>query len=196
MKWIKDNWPKATIFLAVYIIVILILFVRNQNYPIYLIWLQTPIYFLHQFEEYIFPGGFLEFFNIKVLKSPDGRFPLDTNASFNINVPIVFIAFPASAILATVFDISFGVWTAVFSIVNALSHIVLFVPFRYNPGFVVSLLVNIPCGIYVLYYFGVNHIVSMLDFIIGIIIGIFVQLAIMFYGFKILKPRISKIEST
>ena len=70
MKWFKENWPKATIFLAVYITLLLVLFVREENYALYLIWLQTPIYFLHQFEEYVFPGGFLKFFNRKMLKSP------------------------------------------------------------------------------------------------------------------------------
>ena len=31
MKWFKENWPKATIFLAVYITLLLVLFVREER---------------------------------------------------------------------------------------------------------------------------------------------------------------------
>lgn len=194
MKWFKENWPKATIFLAVYITLLLVLFVREENYALYLIWLQTPIYFLHQFEEYVFPGGFLKFFNRKMLKSPQDEFPLDKTATFYINVPIIFVALPVSALLATKVNFTLGVWTAAFSAVNAFSHIIMAIRFKYNPGLVVSVFVNIPIGIYTLYYLYSHEIVSLGSIIVACVIGIFIQAAITFYGFKILKPKIAQKE--
>lgn len=192
MNWFKENWPKATIFLAVYVTLLLILFVRKENYVLYLIWLQTPIYFFHEFEEYVFPGGFLKFFNRKMFKSPEDEFPLDKSASFYINVPIIFIAFPVSAILATKVSLSFGVWTAAFSFFNAFSHIIMAIRFKYNPGLIVSVLVNIPIGAYTLYYFYSRHIVQISTIMVGCVIGLLVQGIITVYGFKILKPKILK----
>jgi len=170
------------------------MYVKSHNYALFLIWLQTPVYFLHQFEEYILPGGFLKFFNTKILGSDKVDFPLTKKASFWINVPLTFIAFPLSAIMADRLFISIGIWTAYFSICNAISHVVMFFMFRYNPGFIVSLLVNIPVGVYTIYYFVSNDIISMEAQIVGLAIGILGQVLLMIWGFKILKPQIRNEE--
>jgi hypothetical protein len=47
----------------------LVLFVRN-DYSLFLIWAQLPMYFTHEFEEYVLPGGFVKWFNHRVLGSP------------------------------------------------------------------------------------------------------------------------------
>jgi hypothetical protein len=190
MKWFIKNWPNSTPFLAVYLTVLLVLFVMERNFALFLIWLQLPIYFFHEFEEYILPGGFLAFFNTKMLGSPKPEFPLDEVGSFWINVPIIFIAFPLSAILATQFGLIFGIWTAYFSVINSVAHVVMFIKHRYNPGFIVSLLINIPIGIFTIWYFAAHHLISVSAHITGLLIGLAVQGAIMFYGFKILKPQI------
>ena len=65
-----SEWPKTTLT-SIYMAVLLVLFVMKQDFPLFLIWLHTPIYFLHAFEEYILPGGFLKFFNAKALGSKD-----------------------------------------------------------------------------------------------------------------------------
>ena len=82
MKWLIENWNESTIFLAIYVLIMLICFVMKENFPLFLIWLQIPVYFLHQFEEYILPGGFMDFFNIKVLGSDKSDFPLNKKESF------------------------------------------------------------------------------------------------------------------
>jgi len=196
MNWIKENWPKATLFLAVYTTIPLVLFPMKQNFPLFLIWIQMPVYFLHQFEEYILPGGFLAFFNTKMLGSPREDFPLDTDASFLINVPIIFIAFLVSSVISTRFALCFGLWTAYFSIINALSHVVMFFKFRYNPGFAVSLIVNIPVGVFTVYYFASRQLASTGVQITAFLIGLAVQAAIMIYGFRILKPKIKGISNS
>ena len=190
MKWLYDNWSKSTIFLAIYLLVVLFLYVMRDNFALFLIWLQTVVYFLHQSEEYIFPGGFVEFFNKKPLGSKKSDFPVGKKESFWINIPIIFIAFPVSAILSGTIDISIGIWAAYFSTFNAISHVGMFIKYKYNPGLFVSIFLNIPVGIYTIYYFASHQIISLQEQIIGLIIGVLVQLLLMIYGFEVLKPKI------
>ncbi|MGR3291037.1 MAG: HXXEE domain-containing protein [Paracoccaceae bacterium] len=191
IKWLEKNWPNTTVFLAIYVTVLLVLFLFESNFALFLIWIQTPVYFLHQFEEYVFPGGFKKFFNTSVLGSDDPDFPMTDAFSMWINVPLIFIAFPVSAILAGQMDISISIWTAYFSIVNALSHLGMFAIHRYNPGFVVSLLVNIPVGLYTVGYFISHDIISLNSHIIGFTIAVSIQAALLVYGFAILKTKIT-----
>ena len=190
MKWLEENWTKSTFFLALYLTIILVLFVSDKDFALFLIWIQTPVYFLHQFEEYIYPGGFIEFFNTKALGSKKKDFPLTKKESFWINIPIIFIGFPLSAILAGQIDISIGIWTAYFSIINALSHLGIFFRYRYNPGFIVSLFLNIPVGLYTIYYFASHHLISLNMHIVGLVIAICIQGILMIYGLKFLKTKV------
>jgi hypothetical protein len=190
MEFYPTEWSKTTITSSVYMTLLLVLFVMKQDFPLFLLWLHTPIYFLHEFEEYILPGGFLTFFNTKILGSKDAENPLDVKRSFWINVPLIFFAYPLSAILATKLGLGWGIWVAYFSVANALSHVVMFFQHRYNPGLIVSVLVNIPVGVFTIWYFFAHHLITVPAHIIGLLIGLSAQAALMIYGFAILKPSI------
>jgi hypothetical protein len=196
LKWLERYWPISTIFLAVYVTMLLALFVLRSNFPLFLIWAQLPVYFLHQFEEYVFPGGFKEFFNTKVLGSPVAAEPLNTRVSVLINVPIVYVAFPISAVLATTVALTFGLWMAYFSVINALSHVVMFAKLGYNPGLIISLLLNIPVGTFTIVYLSAHDLVSPMVHVVSAGIGLAVQAALMIYGFGVLKPRVRTTAST
>ena len=195
-QWLYDNWMNATPFLAFYTFILLFLYVKPVNYPLFLIWLQTPIYWTHEFEEYIFPGGFLNFFNRNPLGSKRGDYPLTKTGSFWINIPLVYILMPLSGLLSHFFGIQWGLWTAYFSFLNAFAHVVMFFVFglKYNPGLVVSLLLNIPAGIYTMLYFYRNHLVSTLTTICSIVFGILAQASMMIYGFAYLVPKMKREE--
>ena len=192
MKWLYENWYKSTIFIALYLLIMLFLFLFDTDFPLFLIWIQFVVYLFHQFEEYILPGGFVKFFNNKMLESNKYNYPLDDVASFWINIPIIFMAYPLSAILAGQVDISVGIWTAYFSIINALSHVGIYFKHRYNPGFFVSLFLNIPVGIYTIHYFNAQNLISINEQLIGLAIGLLIQAAVMIYGFKVLKPKVNR----
>lgn len=194
MKWLYVNWMKATPFLALYTFVLIILYVRPENYPLYLIWLQTVIYWTHEFEEYVFPGGFLRFFNNNPMWCTRDDFPMTEVGSFWINIPLVYIAMPVSALLAHFFGLEWGIWTALFSVLNGMGHVGFWLVFgrKYNPGLCASVLLNIPVGIYTICYF-VQHVdLSVSDYIIGTIVGILAQASMMIYGFGFLVPRVKK----
>ena len=197
MKWLYDNWMKATPFLVFYGFILVFLYVRNINYPLYLIWLQGIIYWAHEFEEYILPGGFLAFFNRHMMRSNRDDEPLNKAGSFWINIPLVYVAMPFSALLAHFFGIKWGLWTAYFSFLNAFSHVGMFFIFgrKYNPGLVVSILLNIPVGAYTVWYFLTNHLVSSSANIISIIVGLLAQASMMIYGFGYLVPKMKREQS-
>ena len=192
MKWLYNKWYKSTIFLAVYLLIFALIYLFKEDYALFLIWLQTIVYLLHQFEEYVLPGGFVKFFNTKPLGSKRDDFPLNIRSSFWINIPIIFIGFPLSAILAGYVNISIGLWTAYFSIINAISHVGMFFWFKYNTGLIVSLFLNIPIGVYTIYYFTSHNLASVDVNLVSLAIGLLIQASLMVYGFRILKPKIQK----
>ena len=195
MSWLEEYWPASTPFLAVYLTIVLVLFVLNENFALFLIWMQTPVYWVHQFEEYIYPGGFVAFFNKKALGSKRGDWPLTKTYAFWINVPIIFIGFPFSAILAGLVNISIGIWTAYFSVLNALSHAGMFFKHGYNPGLVASVVLNIPIGTYTIYYFATRHPISPSAHIMGFLVALAIQGVLMVWGLKFMKTKAKQSES-
>ncbi|TLD80264.1 HXXEE domain-containing protein [Helicobacter sp. MIT 05-5293] len=193
-KWLYDNWMRATPFLAIYTFILVFLYVRDANYALYLIWLQGIIYWIHEFEEYILPGGFLEFFNRNMMSSNQAEYPLSKVGSFWINIPLVYFAMPFSAVIAHFFGLEWGLWTAYFSFLNAFAHVVMFFKFgrKYNPGLIISILLNIPVAIYMIWYFLSNDLVSFNVNVISIIVAILAQASMMIYGFGFLKPKMEK----
>ena len=191
MKWLYEHWMKATPFLAFYTFILIWLYVRDADYALYLIWLQGIIYWVHEFEEYVCPGGFLDFFNRNTLKSTRGDEPLNIVGSFWINIPLVYIAMPLSGVLAHFFGLEWGLWTAYFSGLNAMAHVVMFFVFgrKYNPGLVISVLLNIPVGIYTVWYFLSHGLCSTTVNVVSIIVGIIAQASMMVYGFGFLVPK-------
>ena len=197
MKWLYENWMKATPFLAFYTFVLVFLYVKDVNYPLYLIWLQGIIYWVHEFEEYILPGGFLAFFNHNMMRSNQDEYPLTKVGSFWINIPLVYVAMPFSALLAHFFGLELGLWTAYFSFLNAFAHAIMFFIFgrKYNPGLIISIFLNIPFAIYMVWYFFDNNLVTTQGNIISIIVAIIAQASMMIYGFGYLVPKMKKEQN-
>lgn len=148
--------------------------------------MQTPLYMLHQTEEYIFPGGFADFFNSDIFQIKGGGGPLDQNFIFYLNVVLIWIILPLFGLLSTI-DYLYGAWIAYFSFFAGGAHIVLAIKAKklYNPGLMVSLLINIPVGLWSIFYLirvGVlENFFPNLSFFIGLganallpILGVFV----------------------
>ena len=190
MTWLERNWAVTTIFLAVYVTMMMVLFL-SQDLPLFLIWAQLPVYFLHEFEEYVAPGGFLAWFNHHVLGSSQDGWPLTPRGALWINGLVIFIAFPVGGILATQVGIGWGLWMAYFSIANSLTHVVMLVVVRsYNPGLVVSILLNIPVGTFAIAYLAMRGLTSLRTNVAALLVGIGIQAVIMVYGVAVLKPRV------
>jgi hypothetical protein len=102
--------------------------------------------FVHQSEEWVWPGGFLPWMNETVIGSDDPEFPIDRRAGFLINVGfgwgLSLSAFggPAAAVPLTALFVS--------HLENAGMHIGwAAVNRRYDPGLVSAVLTLLPTGI-------------------------------------------------
>jgi hypothetical protein len=163
-EYLYHHWADSTLFIALGMIVVLL--PLSPNIPLYLllIWLQFPVYLVHEFEEHVYPGKFKEYINKNVFHSPVADFPLSAANVFWINILAIWILFPLSAILATLISPQFGVLLPIFGLFNATLHIIfLFIKRCYNPGSFVSIFLNYPTGIYTLYVLAQNNIITLLN---------------------------------
>lgn len=148
-KWLKRDWAKAGLILSIFLLIFLFVFVIQVDEVVFLILLQTPLYMLHQAEEYVFPGGFGKFFNTKIFMLDSEDKPLDQNFIFFVNILLIWIILPLFGLLSLK-DYTFGLWIPYFSFFAGIAHILLAIRAKklYNPGLIVSLFVNIPVGLY------------------------------------------------
>jgi len=175
--WLKKEWAKVGLILSIYLFMMLFVFVRKYDFVVFILLLQTPLYMLHQTEEYIFPGGFGKFFNTKIFNLVTEDKPLDENFIFYVNVLLIWIALPVFGLLSTL-NYSFGLWLPYFSLFAGVAHIALALKAKklYNPGLLMSLFINIPVGLWsILYLMEQGLIVSFflnIYFVIGLAINL------------------------
>lgn len=140
-----------TLPIAGYMLLLLLCNMHSMSWLVFLIWLQVPIYMIHQFEEHAFPGHFKEFVNSNVFHITRQDVPLDDANIFWINIPFIGFLFPFGAALAQLINPAIGMLVVFFAFFNATLHILGFIILRkYNPGFLASLFLNYPSGIYLL----------------------------------------------
>lgn len=152
-------WPKLAIILAP--IVILVLFLPGNDigsYP-WLFFLHIPILMLHQIEEYVFSGGFTEFANEKA----SGKIQFTDKKTFYVNVVLGWGAFTLAAIVGLNL-----IWLPVAILIfmggNAEGHVGGTILLRkYNPGFFVSLLINLPFSFLVIVTLLNTGLLSLVD---------------------------------
>ena len=140
---------------------------------IFVLLLQTPLYMLHQTEEYIFPGGFGKFFNTQIFKLDTEDRPLDQNFIFFINVILIWIILPLFGLLSII-DYQYGLWIPYFSFFAGIAHVLLAIRAGklYNPGLFASLFINIPVGLWSILFLINNGVLNNFFLNFHIIIGL------------------------
>lgn len=175
-----ENWPKAGIIAAVFLLLLLFL---NSKAPIgsyeWLFWFSLPLYMFHQFEEYVYPGGFKEELNKILVRGERSREILTDRMVLIINIGFIWILTPVLIVLGTI-SIIFPVILMTITAFNGFVHIISSIGFRrYNPGLIVSVVGNIPLGLYVLIGLGLNAIASSIELFIGILIGVILHMGLL-----------------
>ena len=181
--WLKKEWAKVGLILSIYIFVMLFVFVRKYDFVLFILLLQTPLYMLHQTEEYIFPGGFGKFFNTKIFNLATEDKPLDENFIFYVNVILIWIALPVFGLLSTL-NYSFGLWLPYFSLFAGVAHIALALKARklYNPGLLMSLFINIPVGLWSILYIMRQGLIVNFFLNVYFVIGLAINLVLPIMG--------------
>ena len=148
-KWLKRDWAKAGLILSIFLFVFLFVFVWPQDRVLFVLLIQTPLYMLHETEEYVFPGGFQKFLNTKIIRSGREDAPIDENFIFYVNTAFIWFLLPLFGLLSTI-DYGYGLWIPYFSLIAGLAHIGLGIIGKqlYNPGLGVSLALNIPVSLW------------------------------------------------
>ena len=172
LQYLYEHWARMCLFMAIFMSLPLIFFFNQIGSVAFWIWIQTPLYLLHQFEEH-FQGGFKKFINQRIFKIMDADFPLNDKLIFWINIPFIWIMFPLVAIIS-VSHPAWGILLPIFAITNASLHFIGFfaLKFTYNPGFLVSTFLNIPLGLYTIGILTSNNVAGGLQILLAIIVAI------------------------
>ena len=177
VNWLYNNWAKLSGLLAIIVTVLIYIFIKPDNFLLFLIWIQIPIYLLHQFEEHNW-NGFKNYVNRNVFKVKENDFPLNDKIIFWVNIPIIWILMPISSGLSYL-NITFGLWIPYFAVFNSLTHVIVSVwNQERNPGLLVGLILGIPVGIYTLIlfysYIQIPVLISALSIFFAILLHIIV----------------------
>ena len=150
MNFLIKNWPKMGTIFAIILTPILLYYRSNMGFPLFLIWIQIPIYLLHQAEEYLIPGGFIEHLNKILTGEATKEGPLDESRAFRINVLLVWVIFPIFSAFTTYFNnLNIGMYLLYFSVANGLMHVLNGIRLSaYNPGLIISFFLNVIIGLY------------------------------------------------
>ena len=131
-KW---QWPYAALFTAGFLAVLAPFVFRYAGIPIGVIYLQLPIYMLHQYEEHD-RDRFRLWVNNMI---GHGRDVLTPIATFWINSLLVWLLDLVALYLACFVDLSLGLMAIYLPMLNAFGHIIpAIVKRKYNPGLVTS----------------------------------------------------------
>lgn len=176
-NWFYTNWAKLSLLIAIIVTSLIYIYIKPDNILLFLVWMQFPIYLLHQFEEHNW-NGFKNYINRSVFKVKEGDFPLNDKIIFWVNIPIVWILIPIFSFLSSI-NIMFGLWIPYFAVFNSLTHVIVSVRnWEYNPGLLVSLILGIPVGIYTLIifysYIQVPALISALSIIFALLLHVIV----------------------
>ena len=149
--WFKENWQKTGAIVALFLTIYLVVIVLPQNTLTFALLMSTPLYMLHEIDEYILPGGFAQFLNKNIYKTDPEKGLLDEGAVFWINM-VVWIALPLFSLWALT-DLTQAAFMPYFFILQALLHLVLgiFGKRILNPGMISAWLVHVPWGIWTIW---------------------------------------------
>ena len=173
MNFIRLHWFDLGLVLA--LVTGVVLFLVQLNPLSSLLWVSLISLFLHQSEEYRYPGYFPGMMNTVMFssKQPD-RYPLNTNTAFIINVFVGWSSYLLAAILGEK-AIWLGIATILVSVGNFIAHTFLFNikgKTIYNPGMFTAIILFLPIAVYFGYLVIQGNLATPVDWIVGILLGI------------------------
>lgn len=137
------NWVYGGFLAAFLLLGLMPAFTPFWDLPMILVFLQLPLYMLHQLEEHD-NDRFRRFINDLI---GGGRDVLSKGAVFVINVPGVWGVNLVSILLAFLFHLGFGLIGVYLTLLNALVHVAQALRLRgYNPGLATAVVLFLPAG--------------------------------------------------
>lgn len=173
MHFMRQHWFDLGL---VFVLIVGVWLIFVQVNPIsLLLWINLIALFLHQFEEYRYPGYFPGMMNTVMFSSnqPD-RYPLNANTALFVNVIVGWLAYFLAAVFAEK-ALWLGMATVLVSAGNFIAHTFLFNikgKSRYNPGMFTADIFFLPISVYFFILIFRGNIATTVDWILGIALGI------------------------
>jgi len=173
MNFMRQHWFDVGLVLALGVSLAL-LFTTLTPISL-LLWISLIALFIHQFEEYRFPGYFPGMVNLTLFasKQPD-RYPLNTNTAFIVNVIVGWVFYFLAAVLGEQ-AIWLGIATMLVSVGNSIAHTVLFNlkgKTFYNPGMITADILFLPITVAFFWFILQANMVTIPEWVGGVGLGI------------------------
>lgn len=173
MDFLRQHWFDIGIGLAV--VAGIFLFFNPTSPVSVLLWINLIALFLHQFEEYRYPGYFPGMMNKFLFSSqqPD-RYPLNTNSALIVNLGVGWLFYFLAAVFAEK-AIWLGMAAILVSAGNFIAHTFLFNikgKSHYNPGMLTADILFLPIAVYFFVLVIHGNLAGPLDWGGGIILGV------------------------
>ncbi|TPJ56630.1 HXXEE domain-containing protein [Mesorhizobium sp. B2-7-1] len=169
--WLADYWVIGAGFMAASLIAAAP--VVPLSLPVFLIFLHSPVYMVHQVEEHT-GDRFRKFANEHVF---GGRDALTAGSVLIINLPFVWGINLLALYAAFLWGPAWGLVAPYIMIVNALAHLVTSARLRkYNPGLVTSVILFLPLSVVTIWMIGWTA--GLVPQLTGAVLAILLHLAI------------------
>jgi hypothetical protein len=176
---LTQYWVYGGFLSGILILVLLPEFSRHWSLALFAVFLQLPIYMLHQYEEHD-NDRFRLFVNNSIGGGQEVLTPLGV---FIVNVPGVWGVIAASFYLAAYGSIGYGLIAIYLTLVNALVHIVFSVIFRaYNPGVATAVLLFLPASAFGIVVLQQTGKIEWYHHLLGILTAIGIHVALVVYA--------------
>ena len=174
-KWFETNWMNAGVVAGLFLLAVLPLLATGTSLALIAVYLQLPVYMLHQLEEHA-GDRFRRYVNETMA---GGREALTTRAVIVINVVGVWGVDLAAIYLAWFVSLGLGLIAVYLTLVNALVHIVGgLVQRRYNPGLITAVVLFLPAGLWALVVVSRAPGVGGIDHLVGALAAVLIHVAI------------------
>ena len=179
MSKFRRSWFDVGVVLGGILVVVWLILRPDFSTVQLILWLSLLTLFLHQFEEWRWPGWFAGMLNIGLFRSDDpSRYPLNSTSGMVVNVVVGWGGYVLAALLWS-HALWLGVATLMVSIGNCMFHLV-FMPLRlkipYNPGMVTSFFLFLPTVIWFFVASSHDGLLTSGDLFIGIPLGIILNI--------------------
>ncbi len=185
-KFLYPHWVVAALCMAIVLILLVPVLALSWELPVLLIYLQMPIYMLHQVEEHS-GDRFRTFVNQRVFGGVEALTPASILV---INLPGVWGVTLLALYAAIFFGVGWGLAAIYLVVVNGLSHVAGGAASRaYNPGLWTSLALFLPVGGFALWSVSSMPGVNGVHHAVGIGSAVVIHAAIIGYA----RVRASKL---
>lgn len=195
MNFIRNHWYHFTIFIFVGLSFFIGFYGHTKLSSIQIILMYSLMALsIHQFEEYVFPGGVSPVINKATYKEDDDydHYPGNT-----LSICIVNISAYLFYVLAIIFPqlIWFGLATMLFNIMQVFGHGISMnkaLNTWYNPGMFTSFSLFAPISIYYIIYIYNEHLINIYTWIVAIITFFIILVVTIILPVQTLKNRNTK----